>query len=314
MNLISLFAFIIGIIGISFAIRNHKIIKEKEKTGEFIKNGEEQLQKLQEEIKENDARSRIAIANRKEYEETCQRLEKALNTAKEHYSDYMNLLEYRYVLQEQDFDQNLTDLKAGLKKSIESYQKEAEERKLKISQEIDAANEELQILKNHIDAGLQAGLENIDEMKYKLQISQADLEDAKALLNLRGVLGRKDALSKLVWSEFVQKEATSLCNRVLGSNVVCGIYKITNITTQQSYVGQSVNIAERWKQHIKCGLGINASSTNKLYNAMQQDTVWNFTFQLLEECPKDKLNETEKFWIEMCQSNTLGYNSTKGGS
>jgi len=36
------------------------------------------------------------------------------------------------------------------------------------------------------------------------------------------------------------------------------------------------------KQHCKCGLGIDASATNKLYNTMQKDGVWNFTFELLE--------------------------------
>ena len=75
---------------------------------------------------------------------------------------------------------------------------------------------------------------------------------------------------------------TELCDRVLGKNIVCGIYKITNLVTEQCYIGQSVNCSDRWKQHCKCGLGIEASSTNKLYNAMQKDGVWNFTFELLE--------------------------------
>lgn len=73
-----------------------------------------------------------------------------------------------------------------------------------------------------------------------------------------------------------------MCNRVLGtSNVVCGIYKITNLATEQMYIGQSVNISERFKSHIKCGLGIDAPATNKLYNNMQRYGVWNFTFEVL---------------------------------
>ena len=105
---------------------------------------------------------------------------------------------------------------------------------------------------------------------------------------------------------------TELCDRVLGKKVVCGIYKITNLNTEQCYIGQSVNIADRWKQHCKCGLGIEASATNALYNSMQKDGVWNFTFELLEQCPKELLNEKEKFWIQMYQSNNFGYNATKG--
>lgn len=45
---------------------------------------------------------------------------------------------------------------------------------------------------------------------------------------------------------------------------------------------------------------------------MQKDGVWNFTFELLEECPKELLNEKERFWIEMYQSNKFGLNTMKG--
>ena len=92
------------------------------------------------------------------------------------------------------------------------------------------------------------------------------------------------------------------------------IYKITNTKTEQAYIGQSVDIAARFKQHIKCGLGIDASSTNKLYNAMQNYGVWNFTFEVIEKCTKTELNNKEKFWIEMFQTDKFGYNVTKGGS
>jgi hypothetical protein len=71
-------------------------------------------------------------------------------------------------------------------------------------------------------------------------------------------------------------------------------------------------VSKRWKDHCKCGLGIDAPSTNALYNAMQKDGVWNFSFELLETCPREQLNEKEAFWISMYQSNKFGYNSTKG--
>lgn len=32
---------------------------------------------------------------------------------------------------------------------------------------------------------------------------------------------------------------------------ICGIYKITNKETQQVYIGQSTDIAQRWKDHLK---------------------------------------------------------------
>ena len=85
----------------------------------------------------------------------------------------------------------------------------------------------------------------------------------------------------------------------MGTNTKCGIYKITNLVSNQAYIGQSVDIASRFKQHIKCGLGIDAPASNKLYKSMIEDGVWNFSFELLEECPKDKLNERESFWIDL---------------
>ena len=80
------------------------------------------------------------------------------------------------------------------------------------------------------------------------------------------------------------------------------------------YIGQSVNVADRWKTHIKYGLGIDTPITpNKLYQAMQNSSLWYWTFELLEECPKDKLNKHEKFWIDFYQSDKIGLNS-KGGN
>ena len=73
-----------------------------------------------------------------------------------------------------------------------------------------------------------------------------------------------------------------------------------------------MDVSKRWKDHCKCGLGIEASATNKLYNNMQKNGVWNFYFELLEECSRNLLNEKERFWIEMYQSDKFGLNTTKG--
>ena len=47
---------------------------------------------------------------------------------------------------------------------------------------------------------------------------------------------------------------------------------------------------------------------------MIKDGLTKFTFELLEECERNLLNEKEKFWINLYQSDKFGYNSTKGGS
>ena len=175
---------------------------------------------------------------------------------------------------------------------------------------------EIEKMRASLSAGVQARLRDLEKKDklnfYKLSINDVDLSDVKKLQNLKASFHKPVVLSKLIWTQYFQKQMTELCDRVLGKKVVCGIYKITNLNTEQCYIGQSVNIADRWKQHCKCGLGIEASATNTLYNSMQKDGVWNFTFELLEQCPKELLNEKEKFWIQMYQSNNFGYNATKG--
>ena len=175
---------------------------------------------------------------------------------------------------------------------------------------------ELDQLKNSLAAGIQARLkqqQKKDKLNfYKLSISEADLSDVKKLENLKATFHKPVVLSKLIWTQYFQKQMTELCDRVFGKNPISGIYKITDLITEQCYIGQSVNIQQRMKQHCKCGLGIEASATNKLYNTMQKDGVWNFTFELLQQCSKDLLNEKEKFWIQMYQSNKFGLNTMKG--
>ena len=73
------------------------------------------------------------------------------------------------------------------------------------------------------------------------------------------------------------------------------------------YIGQAVNVADRWKQHIKRGLGAEAPTRNKLYPAMSQYGVENFTFELLEECTKDNLDVQEDYWQEFFHAKDFGY-------
>lgn len=93
------------------------------------------------------------------------------------------------------------------------------------------------------------------------------------------------------------------------------IYCITNKINNKKYIGQTKRtVEERWKQHLYCYERLN--SNNYLYNAMKKHGVENFTIEELEECPNEKLNEREKYWILIKNSyyiNEKGYNLTYGG-
>lgn len=98
-----------------------------------------------------------------------------------------------------------------------------------------------------------------------------------------------------------------------------GIYKITNLINNKSYIGQSVKIEERWNEHKIDSFNKNADTYNSLfYKAIRKYGLENFKFEVLEECLQEQLNEREKYWIthyhtwvgdDKCQ----GYNLTTGG-
>lgn len=96
-----------------------------------------------------------------------------------------------------------------------------------------------------------------------------------------------------------------------------GIYKFTNKITNESYVGQSVNIQKRYIQHKnRCKEAIGKCIENTYFHLMVKKYGFdNFNFEIIEECKKEELNEKEMFYISYY--NTLypnGYNLTAGGS
>jgi uncharacterized membrane-anchored protein YhcB (DUF1043 family) len=149
---------------------------------------------------------------------------------------------------------------------------------------------------------------------YCLKIDPADRGDITMLNQVKSRLSKPRILSMLIWQTYYQKPMTQLCNDVLGTSVVTGIYKITNQTTDQVYIGQARDMASRWKEHAKCGLDIDRPAGNKLYLAMMEDGIENFSWELLEKCTPQELNEKERQYIELYQALEYGYNSNKGVS
>ena len=87
-----------------------------------------------------------------------------------------------------------------------------------------------------------------------------------------------------------------------------GIYKITNKINNKIYIGQSINIEERWKKHIY------SPSNSLVHQAIAKYGVQSFTFEVLEECASEQLNEHEVYWIAHYNSVIpFGYNKTEGG-
>ena len=88
-----------------------------------------------------------------------------------------------------------------------------------------------------------------------------------------------------------------------------GIYKITKISNGKSYIGQSNDIERRFKEHQQKG----TSSRIPLDIAIQKYGINAFTYEILEECSIDKLNEREQYWIKYYNTIKNGYNCSAGG-
>lgn len=142
---------------------------------------------------------------------------------------------------------------------------------------------------------------------YRLQLSESDIADIKSLKEIESRLHRPEVLNKAIYKSYYENAYTNLIGRVLGSKKITGIYKITNIENQMTYVGQAADVAERWRQHIKRGVGAETPTQNKLYPAMRKEGVENFMFQLLEECPREELDAREDFWQDFYGAKEYGY-------
>lgn len=228
--------------------------------------------------------------------------------------EYCALLEAQYKAEEQNYDQ----YEQTLKDSYEKLRDDLMSLAAQCQADIEAEKVELEKVRQTRIAATAAMVreQEIKEQKefYSLTVSASDLFDIQALETIKQKLSKPRILSMLIWQTYYQKQMTSLCNNVLGVNPVCGIYKITNQLNNRCYIGQAVNVAERWKEHAKCGLGIDTPVGNKLYQAMQQDGIQNFTWELIEKCPAASLNEKEKYYIEFYQSKDYGYNILAGNS
>ena len=81
-----------------------------------------------------------------------------------------------------------------------------------------------------------------------------------------------------------------------------GIYKITNKLNGKSYIGQSIHCGKRLDEHC-------SNKKQFIDETIELEGIQNFTFEILEECNKEELNEREDYYIE--KYNTMfpnGYN------
>ena len=147
---------------------------------------------------------------------------------------------------------------------------------------------------------------------YRIVLSESAIQDMQILLSIRENLKMRENLDKLIYDAYVSKPAAEMIKRVLNGRAPSGIYKITRIKTGEIYIGKSTDIKKRWGEHTKTAYGVGSIAHSILHTTIRKDGIENFTFELLEEVPKEKLTEREKYWITFYGSKEYGLNERNG--
>ena len=147
---------------------------------------------------------------------------------------------------------------------------------------------------------------------YRIQIDEESKHDIEVINSIRSQIFKFEILNKLLYDNYVSKPAKEMVKRVLEGKNPSGIYKVTNIETQEIYIGKSTTVADRWINHIKSACGLAGVADSQFQRALKKYGVDSFTWELLEEVPKDKLTEKEKYYINFYDTTHYGYNMRMG--
>lgn len=281
---------------------NNNLIGEKQRLEDETKQlqiGLASLQAKRDEVQssifslEQQAKESADIFYQKNMEIAQTNLDKSLENA----SNYYTTQTEQY---QNDYKEIMADCALSISNLINQKKIELEQLDLAIKEQSEKVNASVEASKRAEEIRSQSDF-------YKLTIPKEDLDEIKELREVEKHLRNPDPLNKVIWKCYYEKPTTDLIGRVIGSGTHTGIYKITNLTNQMCYVGQAANLAERWKQHIKRGLGADPVTKNKLYPAMKAIGVENFSFEVIEECERSKLDEREDYWQDFFKAKEFGY-------
>lgn len=263
------------------------------------------LQASEAQIKENIEKTREMIDNDNQviYQKSFDLMQEKLSQAAEQEA---NKFQEAQRQAEEEYLRALEDI------AIETADALASKR-----EEVKIVEQQLATLRAKADAAIAAAKREEEKLleidKYKILVTDLDLLEINRLREIAPYFRNARAIYKIIWESYYRNLTTEMINRVVGAGTHTGVYKLTNLKNQKVYIGQAADISERFKQHIKCGLGIDTPS-NMLYTAMMKDGVENFTFEVLEECERASLNDREKYYISFYRAQEHGYNMSRGGA
>ena len=306
-----MYLFLIGLIlcmvGIAMIAIAH--VKIENATQEIIQNKKDYI----DDLIQNKRKELDAVVS--ECDEAC---EKSRNRVKEVQKDTKQLIqlelknaeaeinkkrEVEELKLQQDLEKRMQELDSYyLKYSAEEDQKFQERKQLLLNQ-IEQVEEKLLEFQAKQEAVNQAILREKElkdkESFYSLYMSKNDRDDIALLQKMDLELHNRDVIPKLIWDLFIRRPAQEMIKRVTGGRDISGIYKITNKQTGESYIGKTTNISARWQNHLKTAIGLEGAAKSTLHTRLAADGIWNYTFEILEEVPKEQLSAREAFYIDL---------------
>ena len=98
--------------------------------------------------------------------------------------------------------------------------------------------------------------------------------------------------------------------KIKGDNMI-GIYKITNKINGKCYIGQSIDVEKRLREHKLRAFRGN-EETNKeyhkaLYRALRKYGIEQFTYDILITCNKEQLDDYESYYIHLYKQSFFLY-------
>lgn len=305
-----------GVLIFNLKIKNARIeykeLKENtEKLQKLKKEGEETLRLLNEQQKvilgkTVSAQQEYTIATQKAAEAKARADSQLAYGLEQTRAELQHLREFEM----QKLDNELQDKARACKSQYEFKQKQFEDDFNALSEYY---QEELGLIKEELDEYAakreavhkailrERELEEKEDF-YRIMIRDTDARDIETLRSIESHLFNKEVLNKLIYETFIKRPLLEMEKRVLGGRRVGGIYKITYVKTGEAYIGRSVDIANRWKEHCLSSLSIGTIAHSTFHNVLADKGLQNFTWEVLEEVDKEKQSSREKYWIDFYQT------------
>ena len=311
-----------------FSVYLYKNLKKDEQLKQAIQEREECLEKLDSQINSlhlqltdlTDSYNRICVDKQYANDE-LQQLVQRCDIQQTQLNNLNSAIKEKKDFIENGIKQLATAKHNELELRLENATKEADEKITKAQQDCelliakytyaakDAKDQYLAVI---------SALNKVEENLVNIiNISDADKSDIELLTTyVIPKIQHTDTIYKLIWSEYYQAPTNELLTNILPNNDCSGIYKITNLENKKCYIGRSTNVKRRLIDHIKSSIGIGTIANQKIHDVMREEGLWNFSFELLEECSKDQLGDREKYYIDFSQSNQpqFGYNVVSGSA